>query len=100
MELDLLVNVILSQNVNKRDIISAHTINVSSEGAYLDTKAPLKEGTDVKLELFLSMERLLTLVGENHKVKVRVEGQVIRNDSAGTAIKFDRRYKISTFRKV
>ena len=56
-ELDLLVNVILSQNVNKRDIISAHTINVSSEGAYLDTKAPLKEGTDVKLELFLSMDK-------------------------------------------
>ena len=99
-DLDLNVNIVVSQSIDHRDVIAAHTKNVSSEGAYLDVSIPLKEGTGVKLELFLTMERLLKLIGENHKVKVKVEGEVVRSDSAGMAIKFNRRYKISTFRKV
>ena len=66
-ELDLLVNLTMPEEKEHQEVIAAHTKDISSEGAYVEVDEPLKEGTPVRLELFLSIDRLMALVGESHK---------------------------------
>ncbi len=97
-ELDLLVKVIIDVN-KKPKIETLHTRDISSEGTYLRTDSPIEPGTPIKLELFLSMDRLLSLIGEKKQIKVKVNGEVIRTDSIGMAIRFDKGYKITPLNK-
>ena len=79
----------------RRDVLSLMTRDISSRGAYVNTRQPLEEGVSVKLELLLSVEMLQRFVGARGKARVRVKGKVVRVDENGMAIQFDRKYVIS-----
>jgi len=96
-DVDLFVSVELDKDRhNSSSRFASRTTNVSSGGAYIVADAPLKEGTPVQLELFLAVERLLSVIGEKQRVKVRVKGEVIRSGDYGMAVRFDRGYKFTT----
>ena len=95
-ELDLIVNVTIdNKRVDSLRFVS-RTKNISSGGAYLVAEAAPIKGTSVQLELFLAIDRLLALIGERQKVKVRVKGQVLRTCDEGIAVRFNKGYKITT----
>ena len=99
-QLDLQVSLtVSSEQAEQLGIIEAHTKDISSEGAYVEVNRPLEAGTPVRLELLLPVERLMALVGESQKVKVKVNGKVIRSNTTGMAVQFDRSYKISTLNR-
>lgn len=69
--------------------------NICSGGAFFKTKKPLSVGTDVKMDLILPLEKFNKIGGK--KSRVDVSGSVIRTDSRGMAVCFDKRYKISPY---
>ena len=95
-ELDLIVNVAIEDKKRYSLRFVSRTKNVCSSGAYIVAEAPLNEGTPVQLELFLAVDRLLSIIGEHQKVKVRVKGEVVRAGDEGMAVRFNRGYKITT----
>jgi len=71
------------------------TTNICSGGAYFHTNQPLPEGTKVKLDLVLPLDKLRKLKKEHKKALIKVTGKVLRTESEGMAICFDRDYRIS-----
>jgi hypothetical protein len=81
----------------KNSHLSLTTKDVSSAGAFLFCPQPLVEGSRVKMELFISLEKFWKLAGERGNAKIRVRGTVVRVDADGIAIRFESKYKITTF---
>jgi c-di-GMP-binding flagellar brake protein YcgR len=79
----------------RKEELNLTTKDVSSGGAFLYSEERVPEGANVKLEFLISMEALRSLVGEKGRVKVKVNGKVIRVDEDGIAIRFDSKYKIT-----
>ncbi len=75
-----------------QEIINLLTSDVCSGGAYFHTEQPLPEGTNVKVDLVLSIEELKKLEGKHALIKVT--GKVIRTESKGMAISFEGGYTI------
>lgn len=69
-----------------------HTENVCAGGAFLNTEAPLPVGTDVELDLTLSLNDLKKVDGS--QVRINVAGSVVRSDESGMAISFDENYRM------
>ena len=44
--------------------------------------------------MVLSVEKLKDLIGVHNKVELKLQGQVIRSDSNGIAVIFERKYQI------
>ena len=70
------------------------TKDISADGAYIASSEAIDEGMHLKLEMVLSVERLKELIGADKKVELRLEGTVIRKDSEGIAVLFDKKYQI------
>ncbi len=75
------------------------TRDISAAGAYLITPASLVPGTDVQLEILLTVERLHEVVGEGDLITVNVGGTVIRSELKGMAVAFRDSYEIRTYRQ-
>ena len=75
-----------------KQVMDLLTRDVSAGGAFLNTRESIPEGTQVKLELTASNERLRKLTGAHSLIKV--QGKVVRSDPTGIAISFDRSYRI------
>ncbi len=78
----------------RKEQLDLTTKDMSSAGAFLYSQEQIPEGVNVKLEFFISLETLHSLVGEKGRVKVKVNGKVIRVDTDGIAVRFDNKYKI------
>lgn len=76
-----------------KEILDLSTSDICAGGAFFRTAAPLPEGTKVKMEMILPLDRLKELVGHN-RVQVKVNGTVIRSGSIGMAICFSEDYQI------
>ena len=70
------------------------TGNISSGGAFFYTPSPLPEGTDVNIEILLNLEKLRALKDEYRHVHIRVKGKVVRVESQGMSVSFDKDYEI------
>ena len=70
------------------------TTNICSGGAYFHIIQPLPQGTQVKIDLVLPLDKLRKLKKEHRKVYIRVTGKVLRSESEGMAICFDEDYHI------
>jgi len=70
------------------------TSDICSGGAYFHTTQPLIEGTQVKVDLALSLEKLGKLQGRHKKAYIKVTGIVLRSESKGMAISFDEQYQL------
>lgn len=68
--------------------IRAATKDVSDQGAFVITEQLLPAGTKVSLELELSVDRLLKMIGSDGAVRVVTDGTVIRNEHHGLAVSF------------
>ncbi len=74
------------------------TSNISSGGAFFHTKEPLLEGTEVKIDLILPLDRLKKLKNDYKQAYIKVSGKVLRSESKGMAISFDQNYIIRPLR--
>jgi len=70
------------------------TSNICSGGAFFHTAQPLREGTQVKIDLVLPLERLKQLKDDCKQAYIMVTGRVLRPESEGMAILFDKDYLI------
>ena len=75
------------------------TSNISSGGAFFHTKEPLPEGTEVKIDLILPLEKLKQLKNDHKQAYIKVSGKVLRSESKGMAISFDQNYVIRPLRE-
>ena len=80
---------------NRHDV---KTSNISSGGAFFHTKQPLPEGTPVKIDLILPLERLKKLKNDHKQAYIKVTGTVLRSETKGMAISFDHNYIIRPLR--
>jgi hypothetical protein len=77
----------------RNEVCDLSTSNICAGGAFFRTTDPLPQGTKVKMNLVLPLDRIQELVGHN-RVNVRVEGTVLRSGSTGMAVSFSEDYQI------
>jgi hypothetical protein len=75
--------------------IELMTNNICAGGAYLITDRPIPKGTDIKMDLILKLDRLNEFEGQ--QTNIDISGFVIRTDQQGMAIRFNKKYSISTY---
>ena len=73
------------------------TRNICAGGAYLQTDKPLAVGTDVEIDLVLPLDRLQKMGAR--PARIDVSGAVVRAESQGIVVCFDKRYQISPLDK-
>ena len=76
------------------ETLQLETKDISADGAYIVSSEPITEGADIRLEMILSVEKLKDLIGADKKVELKLQGHVIRSDSNGVAVQFNRKYHI------
>ena len=72
--------------------MSLVTRDICAGGAFLHTKNPLPEGTRIKMNLVLSIEKLKQLL--DSECEIQVEGTVVRSEDTGIAIRFEENYEL------
>lgn len=77
----------------EKRILNLPTTNICAGGAFFHTAEALPEGTKVKIDLVLPLDRLKELISHN-RISVKVNGTVVRSGSAGMAISFEEDYQI------
>lgn len=80
---------------SRNDMMELMTKDVCSGGAFFHTETPLEPGTDLEIELVLPIEKIKEM--KSQKVHVRLKGAVIRTDSEGMAVCFDKKFSIIPF---
>ena len=80
-------------SADRSETLDLRSSNICAGGAFFPTKQALPRGTDVKLALRLPLDRLKDLV-DFKRVRVEVDGTVVRSESKGMAISFSRHYQI------
>ena len=79
---------------HKEKIHNFLTTNICSGGAYFHTTQPLPQGTQVKIDLVLPLDKLRKLKKEHKQAYIKVTGKVLRSESEGMDICFDEDYQI------
>ena len=69
------------------------TDNICAGGAFFITDKHMSVGTDVKMDLILSLKVNNNI--EDKKTHIDITGRVIRTDERGVAVCFDKKYNIS-----
>lgn len=75
-------------------ILNLLTSNMCSGGAYFHTTQPLPEGTQIKIDLVLPLDKLKGLKEDCKEAYIKVTGRVLRSESKGMAICFDEDYQL------
>ena len=88
-----------SQEDQEKEISDLTTSDISSGGAFFHTTEPLPKGTDVKIDLILPLDKLKKMSEDSLHALIKVTGTVIRTESGGMAICFDRNYQISPLKR-
>ena len=87
---------ILSLSGQNREVMELNTKDVSAGGAYFRTKKALPQGTRVKVDIVLPLDRLRRLK-DACKGLIKVTGTVLRSEPSGMAVCFDEGYLITPF---
>ncbi len=93
--LELPAKLEVEATAQKDEPSSLKTSNISAGGAFFHTARPLSEGTKVKLNIILAIDKLKKLTGSQCHIKVK--GEVVRSDEKGMAIRFQGNYKMIPF---
>ena len=91
--LELPAGISIPDESGKPRTFNVVTRNICAGGAFLQTDDPLSEGTYVKIDLILSLNNFTGLEGKGSRIDV--SGTVVRTESQGMAVCFDKRYRIS-----
>ena len=84
----------LTDDSGHRETLQLETKDISADGAFFVSSQPITEGADIQLEMILSVDKLKDLIGVHNKVELKLKGHVIRSNSNGVAVMFDRKYQI------
>ena len=95
-DLGLKAFVSVSDDTDESESLAMLTRDISANGVYLLTDRPLPVGTRVKVDMVLSLDELKKLGG---KALIKTSGKVLRTETGGMAICFDRNSKILPFSK-
>ena len=79
---------------SKTDVVELLTSNVCSGGAYFKTNQPLAVGTEIKIDLFLPLNKFKQVKSICEKVHINLSGIVLYSDPHGMGVCFDEKYKI------
>jgi hypothetical protein len=90
LELQALLSIV--DKSGKQRAVEFMISNICSGGAFFKTDKPLSVETDVKMDLILPLDKFNEIGGK--KSRVDVSGSVIRTDSQGMAVCFDKKYRI------
>ena len=69
--------------------------NICAGGAFFKTNEPLSEGTEVKMDLILPLNRFMKTGSK--KSHVDVSGSVIRTNNQGMAVCFEKNFIIKPY---
>ena len=83
----------LSQS-SKTDVVELLTSNICSGGAYFKTNQPLAVGTEIKIDLFLPLNKFKQVKSICEKVQINLRGIVLYSDPHGMGVCFDENYKM------
>ena len=78
---------------DRKETFDLQTSDICSGGAFFRTTQTLPEGTQVKIDLILPLDRMKDLI-DHSRANVKVNGTVVRSGSAGMAICFYEDYQI------
>lgn len=78
----------------EKEIVNLLTSNICSGGAFFHTPEPLPEGTQIRLDLVLPLDKLRELKNDSKHAYIKVTGTVLRAESMGMAICFNEDYQI------
>ena len=82
---------VIGQDKNKGMKLNVMTTNICANGAFFQTDRPLPTGTHVRIDLTLDRtEKDPT----SRRAQLKASGAVVRSESEGMAICFDKTYKI------
>ena len=84
----------LTNESGHHETLQLETKDISADGAFFESSKPIIEGADVRLEMILTVDKLQDLIGVHKKVELKLQGHVIRSDSDGVAVLFNRKYHI------
>ena len=93
-DLELPTTIELLTSDQEKSLLNLLTTNICSGGAYFHTTQPLPNGTQVKIDLVLPLDKLRKLKDEHKQAYIKVTGTVLRSESEGMAIFFDENYQI------
>lgn len=93
-DLELPAKIGFINETHKEKILNLLTSNICSGGAYFQSTQLLPEGTRVKIDLALPLDKLTRLKEEYRQAYIKVTGRVLRSESEGMAICFDEDYEI------
>jgi len=94
--LSIPTRLLITEPRERREIVELKTKDICSEGAFFDTCYKLPVGTRVEMDLILNIEKLVQISGMNSCVKLM--GEVLRQQSDGFAVRFERNYEIIPLR--
>ncbi|MGE4469793.1 MAG: LuxR C-terminal-related transcriptional regulator [Desulfovibrio sp.] len=91
-DLELPASLSIAEPNGAKDLVQLLTKDICSQGAFLNTKAPLPPGTQVNLRLVVPLDHIPELRGRQSEIQA--SGTVIRNHENGMAIRFDLGYQL------
>lgn len=78
----------------EEEVLNLLTSDICSGGAFFHTTQPLPEGTEVKIDLVLPLDKLNKIKDDYQQVYIKITGTVLRSESRGMAIYFNEDYLI------
>ncbi len=93
-DLEMPARIEVTNSGRKKETFDFLTSNICSGGAFFHTPQPLPEGTQVRLDLVLPLDKLKKLKNDVKQAYIKVTGTVLRSESKGMAICFNEDYKI------
>ena len=97
-DLNVPAKVEVTTSDQEKEIFDLLTSDICAGGAFFYTTQPLPEGTTVKIDLILSLDRLKELKDDFKHAHIEVTGTVLRSESAGMAICFNEDYQIGPYK--
>jgi Tfp pilus assembly protein PilZ len=93
LELQALLSI--NDENEKHRSIEVMTGDICSGGAFFRTNTPFSVGTNVKIDLTLPSDKFKKLGGK--RSRINVSGSVIRTNTLGMAVCFDKKYRIEPY---
>jgi len=90
--LELPACLLMTNESENQESIELVTSNVCAGGAFFKTEKPLPPGIELRIELFIHLDKLKNIGGKRSRIEVL--GSVIRTEKQGMAVCFDKKYKI------
>jgi len=88
------IETVISEQAKDKEILNLLTKDICAGGAFFHTSQSLPEGTDVKIDFVLDINKLKKLT--ENRAYIKIKGTVLRSDSEGMAICFHKNYKITS----